>query len=71
VAAWGYNASGQLGDNGTTSQPKPVLVNRDNLLAGELFTRVASSCGVRSSYALSALPQAPLVTTLAATALIL
>jgi len=30
VVAWGYNASGQLGDNSTTSRPAAVVVNAGN-----------------------------------------
>ena len=67
MAAWGYNTVGQIGDNTTTNQPKPVLVNRDNLAAGEVFTSITSSGGGHTSYALAALPQLPLIATLQAT----
>ena len=66
IAAWGFNSTGQLGDNTITHSPKPVLAKLDNLIAGERFTAVSSSKNGYASYALSALPQAPTLTTLAA-----
>ena len=46
VAAWGYNTSGQLGDNTTTQRNVPVAVNRDSGVSA-LFgkTVVAVSAG--------------------------
>ncbi|MBN8458912.1 MAG: choice-of-anchor D domain-containing protein [Verrucomicrobia bacterium] len=46
VAAWGYNSSGQLGDNTTTSRPAPVAVNTTagvSALSGKTVVAVAAA----------------------------
>ena len=40
LAAWGYNSSGQLGNNSTTNAIAPVLVNRSNVLSGKTVTAI-------------------------------
>ena len=52
LAAWGYNASGQLGNNSTTNSSVPVAVNTAGVLAGK--TVVAMSAGGGHSLALCA-----------------
>jgi alpha-tubulin suppressor-like RCC1 family protein len=52
LASWGYNASGQLGNNSTTSSTVPVAVNRAGVLAGK--TTVAIAVGSSHSLALCA-----------------
>ena len=52
VAAWGRNASGQLGDNSTTDRNVPVFVNTAGVLAGK--TVVAMAAGASHSLALCA-----------------
>ena len=42
LAAWGYNPSGQLGNNTTTNSGVPVLVNRSGALAGRTITAIAA-----------------------------
>ena len=42
VAAWGYNLSGQLGDNSLTNKSVPVLVDRSGILAGKIVTRISA-----------------------------
>lgn len=64
VSAWGYNASGQLGNGGTSSSLLPILVDRTPLATGE---RLASeTSGFSHNLALTALSPAPLASTLAA-----
>ena len=41
LAAWGYNYSGQLGNNSTTSSTVPVAVNTSGVLAGKTVIAVA------------------------------
>ena len=65
LAAWGYNNSGQLGNNSTTQSTVPVLVNTSALASGERFTAVAG--GGAHCLALVASPPPPVVATLAAT----
>lgn len=50
VAAWGYNAYGQLGNNSTTNSLVPAVVNTSGVLAGRAVTSI--SCGSLSSLAL-------------------
>jgi alpha-tubulin suppressor-like RCC1 family protein len=50
LAAWGYNYYGQLGDGRALDSYKPVLVNRDGVLAGKTVIKVA--CGEYHSLAL-------------------
>ncbi len=69
VVAWGGNINGQLGDNTTVNNNLPVLVSTANLLPGERLTALASCPLATSSYAIGSLPQLPLVTTLAASAI--
>jgi alpha-tubulin suppressor-like RCC1 family protein len=42
VTAWGRNASGQLGNNSTTSSSVPVLVTQSGVLAGKTVVSVAA-----------------------------
>jgi alpha-tubulin suppressor-like RCC1 family protein len=42
LAAWGGNASGQLGNNSTNNALVPVLVNRSGALAGKTITAIAA-----------------------------
>nr|MCU0781915.1 cadherin-like beta sandwich domain-containing protein [Akkermansiaceae bacterium] len=48
LAAWGENASGQLGNGGTTSSKVPVLVNQTGVLAGKTVATISagSSCSL-------------------------
>ncbi len=50
LAAWGANASGQLGNNTTTSSSVPVAVSRSGVLLGKLVTSI--TCGIYHSLAL-------------------
>jgi alpha-tubulin suppressor-like RCC1 family protein len=54
AAAWGYNYSGQLGNNSTSSSRVPVAVNASGILAGRAVIAVAA--GDSHSVALTALP---------------
>ena len=42
LAAWGSNASGQLGNNSTTNSSLPVLVDRTGVLAGKTITAISA-----------------------------
>ena len=42
LAAWGYNANGQLGNNSTASSPVPVPVDRTGVLLGKTVGSIAS-----------------------------
>jgi alpha-tubulin suppressor-like RCC1 family protein len=52
VVAWGYNASGQLGNNTNTSSPVPVAVNTDTNSALQGRTVAAITAGGTHSVAL-------------------
>lgn len=58
VAAWGGNASGQLGNNSTTQSNVPVLVNQTGVLAGKTVTAVTAggshSCALCSDGSIAA-----------------
>lgn len=41
LAAWGYNSSGNLGNNSTTASSMPVLVDRSGVLAGKTVVSIA------------------------------
>jgi len=45
LAAWGYNNSGQLGNNSVTNSPVPVLVQRTGVLSGKSLTAIAGGGG--------------------------
>lgn len=66
IAGWGAGGFGQIGNGTTSNQPKPVLALQSNLLPGEKFVRLVTGTSSRASYALAAMPQLPLVETLAA-----
>jgi hypothetical protein len=42
LAAWGYNAFGQLGNNAPANSPIPVAVDRSGALAGKRVARLAA-----------------------------
>ena len=67
LAAWGFNADGELGDNSTTNRSVPVLVNTASLAPGEGFMAGTSGQTAEHSLGLVAMPPPPAVTTLAAT----
>jgi alpha-tubulin suppressor-like RCC1 family protein len=50
LAAWGENATGQLGNGSNTSSNVPVLVDQSSVLAGK--TAIALSAGISHSLAL-------------------
>ncbi|MEI6675861.1 MAG: cadherin-like beta sandwich domain-containing protein [Verrucomicrobiota bacterium] len=54
LAAWGYNAYGQLGNNSTASSNVPVEVMTDGILAGQKVTAIAA--GYFHSLAIAAAP---------------
>jgi alpha-tubulin suppressor-like RCC1 family protein len=54
IWAWGYNASGQLGNGSTTSSNRPVQVLGPVGTSGPLTGVVAVTCGVNHSLALKA-----------------
>ena len=45
LAAWGFNGSGQLGNNSTTNSPVPVAVLQSGVLAGKTVVAIAASSG--------------------------
>ncbi len=55
AVAWGYNGSGQLGDNSTTDSSVPVAVDTSGVLAGKTVTAIAAgffhSCAVADGQA--------------------
>ena len=58
VAAWGYNACGQLGDNTITNRLVPVAVDTTPLAASQRFAHVSSGCYASHTLALVAAPSA-------------
>jgi len=54
MVAWGYNSSGQLGNNSTTSSSVPVRINMNGLVTGSRF--VAMAAGFSHNLALAAIP---------------
>lgn len=68
LAAWGYNLSGQLGNNSTSTSYAPTAVNTSSFAAGERC--VVASSRADSNLAIVATPLLPPVATInAATAL--
>jgi hypothetical protein len=67
VAAWGANASGQLGNNSTTQSLVPVAVSATPLAAGEVYAAVVSGSSASHNLGIVNSPAAPGVATLAAT----
>lgn len=65
VVAWGSNASGRLGNNGTENSGVPVVVDTSSFAAGEGFAMAASGSSASHSLGLVATPN-PTVTALAA-----
>ena len=51
IAAWGYNAKGQLGDNSTTDRLAPISVDQSGVLAGKTVVQIA--CGRNHTLALT------------------
>ena len=68
LTAWGYNGSGQLGNNTTTKSSVPVVANTAAIKTGEYPTMIQS--GPLSTHVISLLaaPPLPVATTLAVTA---
>jgi uncharacterized repeat protein (TIGR03803 family) len=63
VAAWGYNADGELGNNSTTNSSVAVAVNTSSLAAGESFMNIAAGSAAFHSLALVASPETvPVIT---------
>jgi alpha-tubulin suppressor-like RCC1 family protein len=56
LAAWGYNASGQLGNGGTTDRLVPVAVTTSALGSGEKIIALAPGCAASHTLALAAVP---------------
>lgn len=69
LTGWGWNNSGQVGDNTTGNDLVPVTVNRSLLSAAEVFAGVFSSSPASHSVALVAGPPVPKVSSLAATSI--
>ena len=64
LAAWGYNTSGNLGNNSTAHSSVPALVSTSPLATGQRFVQAS---GGHNTLALVASPPVPVVNTLAAT----
>ncbi len=62
LAAWGDNASGQLGNNSTTPSLVPAAVNSTSLATGESFTTIAGGANAGQFLALVGIPAYPVVT---------
>ena len=60
VAAWGYNANGQLGNNSTTDSSVPVAVANTGALAGKTVVAVAAG----GSHSLAIVASSPTASTL-------
>lgn len=50
LASWGYNSTGQLGNNSTAHSAVPVAVSRSGVLAGKTIVKIAA--GTNTSMAL-------------------
>lgn len=59
MAAWGNNATGQLGDNSLIARSAPVAVSTGALVPGERFIRAGSGCYADHSLALATSPPLP------------
>ena len=68
MVAWGNNGSGQLGNNNTTNSGIPSVVPTTALMSGARV--LTATAGSLHCLAVAAVPQAPLVTTLAATSIL-
>ena len=66
TATWGWNNTGQLGNNSLTNSSVPVLVGTGGPGGGECFTAVTA--GSSQCVAVLAMPPPPVATTVAATA---
>jgi alpha-tubulin suppressor-like RCC1 family protein len=70
VAVWGYNTNGQLGTNTTTNSSLPLAVTSSGLATGEKWECLGGGSYAYHLFALAAAPPAaPVVTSLAATAI--
>jgi alpha-tubulin suppressor-like RCC1 family protein/subtilase family serine protease len=69
LAAWGYNADGELGDNSYANGLTPQAVNTTQLTTVGHFVSAVTGQGAYHTLALVALPPSPEVTTLNATSI--